>query len=83
MIIPVRRWANHHACQAKCKTNLFQSAEKLFVPFQSNQLKQSGTNASFGAIQIFSAATFISVNCKAFSTDIMPGVLCNAAAARN
>ena len=82
VIIPVRRWANHHACQAKCISDLFQSAEKLFVPFQSNQLKQSGTNASFGAIQIFPLLQSCLYNCKAFSTDIMPGFLCNAATAR-
>ncbi len=59
----------------------------LFIPAHSygthsSQVKLSGTNASFGAIEIFPLLQSFLYNCKAVSTDIMPGFLCNAAAAR-
>lgn len=88
----VRRLTIHHACQEKCKNKFLQILRNFAQPFSfipahsyrshSSQVKLFGTNASFGAIEIFPLLQSFLCKCKAVSTDIKPGFVCNAAAAR-
>ena len=68
VIIPVRRWVNHHTCQAKCKTDLFKVPRNFsyhFSPTRSSNLEQTRPWCH----TIFSAATVISVQLQSSEAD--------------
>ena len=83
---------NQHACHEKWEISFCKLPRNFARPFffsaahsygcHSTQVKLSGSNASFGAMAIFPLLQSCLYNCKAVSTDTMPGFLCNAAAAR-
>ena len=79
-IIVVRRWTIHCACHSKWKNVSFKKNQKLKAAFFRSKLASPArTNSLEQMLRLVRLKLFL---CKAVSTDIIPGFLCNAAAAR-